>query len=216
MPENNKDNFIDFLQNRLQSELPGKNSHISMAPVWEDKIMRSFTPSKNSVPCGVLIILFSGENSNKLKVILTLRSKHINHSGQISFPGGRQEADETIVETAIREAQEEIGLEPSDIEIIGTLSELYVPPSNSLITPVVCFAMRSIHPTATSDEVDEVFSVSLDSLLSPEKFKKEMWNFHGLEMEVPFWDVHHSTPLWGATAMMLKELLVLYEEHLNN
>ncbi|MGA2298325.1 MAG: CoA pyrophosphatase [FCB group bacterium] len=213
--ETNDIDFIDFLRQRLKEQLPGQTAHLEMAPLIKEKPFRTLQASPDAIVCAVLVLLFQNKIDKKINVLLTLRSKNINHSGQISFPGGRSENSETAIETALRETEEEIGIHPNLIQILGTLSQLYVPPSNSLITPIVGFISDDIIFNTNSDEVDEVFSVPLDTLLNDDFLKRETWKLDYYEIDVPFWDIHHSTPLWGATAMMLKELLTLYQEFQN-
>ena len=208
-------NFFEFLRNRINKTLPGQSAHIEMAPLIEGKLYRTFKPSEDAIICAVLILLFINKTNDKIKVVLTLRSKNIDHSGQISFPGGRSENNESIVETALRENEEEIGIQPNKINVLGKLSQLYVPPSNSLITPIVGYINEPLILKTNSDEVEEAFSVELDDLLDEKNYKRETWRMRNNDIDVPFWNIH-STPLWGATAMMMNELLALYKEFCNH
>lgn len=207
-------NFIDFLKDRLKKELPGLEAHVGMAPLVDNKPFRSFEHEKDSHASSVLALLFPGSVNNSYEIVLTLRSKKLNsHSGQISFPGGHSDPGESVVDTAFREAEEEIALNRDGIEVLGFLSQLFVPPSKSLITPVVAWLPRKPEYKVNSpDEVEEVFSVSLDELCNVNNFKREIWEFKGRDVDVPMWDIHPNTPLWGATSMILNELLFLYRE----
>ncbi|MTI86774.1 MAG: CoA pyrophosphatase [Balneolaceae bacterium] len=149
--------------------------------------------------------------NGELEIVLTLRTASINHGGQISFPGGGREGDETIEETALREAQEEIGLYPESVEVAGTLTSLYVGHSDNMVTPVVGFLNKPQKFTPNPNEVDEVFSVSLLELAGDNNRNLEEWDLRGVPYNVPYWSIHR-VPLWGATAMILNELIELYRE----
>lgn len=145
--------------------------------------------------------------------MLTLRTAGIKHGGQISFPGGGQEGNETHEETALREAYEETGLVEENVQLLGRLSPLYVDHSNNMVTPVVGFLDIEQKFQANPNEVDEIFSVPISKLSGENFLKKEEWPLRETNYVVPFWDVHR-VPLWGATSMMLSELVVLYDEWL--
>ncbi|MBO6794491.1 MAG: CoA pyrophosphatase [Balneolaceae bacterium] len=146
------------------------------------------------------------------EILLTLRTEGIKHGGQISFPGGGREGDETIEETALREAHEETGLIEANVEVVGQLSTLFVDRSNNMVTPVVGFVHTEQEFCANPNEVDEIFSVPISKLAGKDFLKQEQWSLRETKYVVPFWDVHR-VPLWGATSMMLNELVVLYEEY---
>jgi len=205
------DELITFLQNRLDGNLPGRKAHIRMAPEPVNQgRRRKMDPPDDVHHSSVLVLLFPNEEK-KPKLILTLRSDDIDHGGQISFPGGRAEEGESKAETALREAREEIGILPSKVQIIGQLSDLYVSHSNNLVTPVVGTVKEGPTFKINPREVEEVFAVELDSLLKKKNLTVEDWNLHTYKYRVPYWDVHR-VPLWGATAMMLSELLDVYRE----
>lgn len=207
--------FHQFLSERTKQPLPGKNAQLKMQPLPVDE---SFTFPEPDLPIGdpssVLIPLFEDEKK-MLNVILTLRTDSIRHAGQISFPGGRSEVNESPLETALRETREEIGILPEVFKIAGSLSPFYLSRSNNQITPFVGFLDKKPILTPNPNEVKEAFTVSLDNLLKEEFLIWETWNLRDHSFKVPFWNVH-STPLWGATAMMMSELLELYEEFLKH
>ena len=110
----------------------------------------------------------------------------------------------------MRETSEEIGIPSDGIEIMGELTPIYVLPSNSHIFPVVGYSKQYLDFRINSDEVEEVFYKPLD-FFSFENIKIEKWNIRGEEIDVPFWEVHPSVSLWGATAMILAEFLEVYK-----
>lgn len=202
-----------FLQSRLQAPLPGLDSQLKMAPKpVSDGEHRKMEPPDDAHRSSVLVLLFPNEDG-KIELTLTLRTSDINHGGQISFPGGGAEEGESVNETALRETHEEIGINPEDVTIVGRLSDLYVNHSNNRVTPVVGFIEERPQFTLNPNEVEELFTVELDSLLKKKNLTVENWDLQTHKYRVPYWDVHH-VPLWGATAMMLRELLDLYREFL--
>jgi 8-oxo-dGTP pyrophosphatase MutT (NUDIX family) len=205
--------LITFLTRRLSHGLPGRPSQIKMAPKpVSGGQARKMEAPEHAHQSSVLVLLFPN-HENKIELTLTLRSNDIDHGGQISFPGGRAEEGETAVETALREAHEEIGICSQDVSILGKLSELYVNHSNNRVIPIVGFMERRPEFNVNPDEVEEIFTVELDSLLLKKNLTVEDWDLRSHTYKVPYWDVHR-VPLWGATAMMLSELLDLYREFL--
>lgn len=203
--------LIQFLENRLSKNLPGKKAQIKMAPKpVSGGMLREMNAPDHANKSSVLVLLFPNEE-REMELILTVRSHDIDHGGQISFPGGRGEEGETVVETALREANEEIGIDPKSVSVIGQLSELYVSHSNNLVTPVVGFMNNRPEFKRNPTEVEEVFAIELHSLLLKKNLTVEDWSLSKHTYRVPYWDVHQ-VPLWGATAMMLNELLELFRE----
>lgn len=154
-------------------------------------------------PAAVLIPLW--EQEGELHVVLTQRSHHLrHHAGQISFPGGRQEHDDPdLYATALREAHEEIALQPSDVECIGVLQD-YPVISNFLIRPYVGFITPSQPLKADPGEVEEIFTVPLAHLMQQQQhFAYRLRRF--IYDQVYFIPYHHRN-IWGATAGILREL----------
>ncbi|MBL7976276.1 MAG: CoA pyrophosphatase [Candidatus Kapabacteria bacterium] len=205
--------FANYLDTRLQHALPGMEAQRRMAPRFENGSVRSFDAPPNSKHSAVLALLTMV--NDEISVVLTLRSNNLpSHKGQISFPGGRMDDGETYEQTALRETFEEIGIPEHTITILGRLSDLYTPPSNSSIHPVVGWCSELPQLTLSQSEVDECFTVPLHMLHSAEHVTEEEWEYRNQRMTVPFWKVHPTTPLWGATAVMLSELMELYSQWL--
>lgn len=203
--------FIDYLSRRLEQPLPGLNAQLRMAPTpLTDGPGRKLEAPPHANSSSVLILLFPNPDK-ELELILTLRSHDIDHGGQISLPGGRSEENESPVETALREAQEEVGISPSAVNVLGLLSDLYVSHSNNLVTPIVGYLTEEPELILNPREVEEAFTVELKSLVNKKNLTVENWDLQKYSYEVPYWDVHE-VPLWGATAMILNELLDLYRE----
>ena len=156
----------------------------------------------------VLASLF--QEDGEARVILTRRASHLrSHTLEVSFPGGRIEDGETAVEAALREAQEEIALDSSVIDIVGTLTPISTLAARSGITPIVGFLPARPVLVANPDEVELVFDVSLATLLSDGIFAEERWDTPwGDDRQINFFYLPHDI-VWGATARILRELLEL-------
>ncbi|HTR98555.1 MAG TPA: CoA pyrophosphatase [Bacteroidota bacterium] len=155
---------------------------------------------------GVLVPLLIG--SRKPELLFTKRTEEVeSHKGQISFPGGMADAaDMDIVETALREAREELGIEASAVTVRGMLDDLAVP-SGFIITPVV--GTLEALPTLTPNpaEVAEAFTVPLEFFCSPRNGRSEIRELHGMKREVWFYE-HREHTIWGATAMIVRSLVL--------
>ncbi len=204
--------FCEFLRNYTPETLPGTAAQRKMAPY--DEVKRPSNPPEgiHYRDSAVLILLTRPAfDDNGYRVLLTLRSKEMpTHKGQISLPGGRIEKGETEIETALREANEEVGIHSRDIQLIGRLTNLFIPNSHNYVHPVIACANKQPVLAPDNREVDEAFFVSLDDLGKPDNLRIENWVIRNHTYQVPFWNVHDTTPLWGATAMILSELIELY------
>jgi 8-oxo-dGTP pyrophosphatase MutT (NUDIX family) len=150
------------------------------------------------------------EEDGEARILLTRRTAWLrSHSGQVAFPGGRVEPGETLVDAARREAHEEVGLDPACVEVIGQLSRMHTISSGAGIFPFVG-VLPAGRPTleANADEVDRVFDVALGELMADGVFHEEIWGIADTERPIYFFDVAGET-VWGATARMLYELLLL-------
>ena len=152
----------------------------------------------------VPILLDSGE----ARVVYTLRTGDLpDHAGQVSFPGGSLEPqDESLLVTALREAEEEVDLDPDLVEVIGELEDMYIPPSRFMVRPFVGLLGEEAELVLAPEEVEDIFSVSLEELMAPEAFDKVVWEREGRAHEVPIFAVGRHE-IWGATAAMTAGLL---------
>lgn len=154
---------------------------------------------------GVLIILYLLDGQNHL--VLTRRRDDLqSHAGQISFPGGQREDGESLQVTAIREAQEEVGIKPTDLTILGRLECLYIPPTDYEVYPFVAWHTGRPRFTAQVEEVAEILEVPLGHLLDSDNHFEELWEIRGYQVQVPYYLVGPHK-VWGATAMILSEFL---------
>ena len=199
----------DQLKQKFQQPLPGLPSQLKMAPPNRATELRQ-QKDKNVTPrhSAVLMLLFEEEGA--LKTVFIKRSEYNGlHSGQISFPGGKFEAyDSCFEQTALRETREEIGVCEDHIELIGQLTELYIPPSNFLVKVFVGYCQQKPMYTIEKREVERVIEVALNELYNPKSTQlvEHISSSSGLKMEVPAYVVNNVV-IWGATAMMVSELL---------
>lgn len=201
--------FIDKLKTRLQQPLPGQTAHNVMASETRLKLKMP-SPNEKTRESAVLIIFYPADNQIFIPLILRPQYDGV-HGGQMAFPGGRAEKeDENLVRTALREAQEEIGVRVSDVKILGILTKLFIPPSNFYVQPVVGFMSRKPDFYPDPREVDKVIEISLDDLKNPSILGRKTLNVRGVEIDTPFYNVLETT-VWGATAMMISELLMVVD-----
>jgi 8-oxo-dGTP pyrophosphatase MutT (NUDIX family) len=154
----------------------------------------------------VLVPVF--EQDGEAWLLLTRRSQHLrNHRGEVSFPGGRKDPGESSVEAALREAQEEIGLDPATVEVIGELDHLTTVVSGAAIVPVVgVLPARPVDLVPSPDEVELVLMVPFSDLLHPATHHSEIWPILGAERDIHFFELPGDT-IWGATARILYGLI---------
>lgn len=153
----------------------------------------------------VLVVLVDGTNG--AEVLLTKRSDRLrNHPGEISFPGGRLDGNETTTEAALREAGEEVGLAPGTVRVIGELTELSTVVSHSSIVPVVASVATRPALVPHEPEVSRILWVPLVDLAHHATYREELWGTPPSERRMDFFELDDET-IWGATARVLRELL---------
>ncbi len=176
-------------------------AQLSMAPSG-----RPLRPKENSNPrqAGVLVLVYPEPDG--LHVVLTRRTENLRgHSGQISFPGGRHDPDDAdFTATALRETCEELGI-CDPVQVLGSLSPIYIPPSNFLVYPTLAALPYRPSYRPNPDEVAEVFTLPLDQLLDVRTRSQEDWDFQGTRIPISFYLVR-GHKVWGATAVILSEL----------
>jgi len=159
----------------------------------------------NAKPSAVLIALTDGPQGPE--VLLTRRSWELrHHRGEVSFPGGRLDPGETPVDAALREAHEEVGLDPGQVSVHGELEHLNTVVSRSYIVPKVATVPERLSLQAETMEVDRVMWVPLAEFTRPDTYRSEMWGFDGTHRLLHFFELDDET-VWGATAHILVDLL---------
>jgi len=199
--------LIEALRNRLQGPLPGMQAQLAMAPDYRQDPKQLQIEGKACQEAAVLIPLYP--DGQRPMMLLIARPMHLKaHGGQISFPGGRREAEEPLWQTALRETTEELGIPTDALTLLGPLTPLYIPVSNFCVHPFVG-SLQTLPPLKPcSEEVAAVLHVPLEQLLDPDARRCALWNVRGRAAWVPFFEVE-TYRIWGATAMILAEFLAL-------
>ncbi len=181
---------------------PGLDEVLAAVPEHDRPSLPSFPNARQSA---VLIVLAEADRGPE--VLLTRRSWEMrNHRGEMSFPGGRTDPGETPVETALREAHEEVGLDPAVVEVRGELEHLNTVVSRSYIVPKVATVPTPLALEAQTMEVDRVLWVPLVELTRPDTYRSEVWGIGPTDRVLHFFELDDET-VWGATAHMLVDLL---------
>ena len=190
------------LRINLSGELPGPRGHSALAP----RPRRPLLPAKNQLrQAAGLLLLYPIENI--AHTLLTVRAGSLpQHGGQVSLPGGAIEENETFAQAALRETREEIGVPTTDVHILGPLSPLQIPVSGFLLHPIVGAIYRRPRFQLSRREVDRVIEVPLTTLTNQKNLRRRWQERDGIDIDVPYFELD-GTQVWGATAMILSELL---------
>tara|TARA_B100001250_G_scaffold112405_1_gene95027 strand:- start:1615 stop:2235 length:621 start_codon:yes stop_codon:yes gene_type:complete len=197
--------FIDALSNKLKTTLPG----------WDAQKKMMIIPNRFSLendenkgkPASVLLLLYPSDKG--WFFFLTIRSQKVeHHKGQISLPGGVVKDNESNEGAAIRETNEEIGVEKNIIKIIGGLTSFYVPISNFRIFPYVGWTNKKPRTKVQDSEVERIFSVSINDLMLDNNLKLKQEIFSDQTVTIPYFDLGGEV-VWGATSMILSEFKII-------
>ena len=194
------------LRRALARPLPGPEAQLLLAP----RPRVGWRPGEWPADCrhsGALVLLYPHEG--KPHLLLTLRDAALqNHAGQVSLPGGAAEPGEAYDQAALREAREEVGIEPECVRLLGALTPLHVPISRFVVHPWLGVADSRPRFRPERGEVARILEVPLDDLRNPARLAVERRRFRSGEMEVPFFKLD-GEKVWGATGIILAELLAL-------
>ncbi|MGY6743564.1 MAG: NUDIX hydrolase [Cecembia sp.] len=207
------DKLIQNLEKALKKPLPGREGQITMAPlpVDEERFIQSIRPDYRK---GAVLMLLYPDLKRQAFVPFIKRPTYPGvHSGQIAFPGGKmEESDKDLSETALRETEEEIGVDAQKVELIGKLSDLYIPPSNFMVSPYIGFTLEKPEFSPDPEEVVRIINCPFKTLLDKSVRKTgTVQGSGGYRLKAPYFDIE-SEMVWGATAMMLGEFTYLWEQ----
>ena len=208
------DILLSRINQSLLKGLPGESAHSKLAPEHR-KPASEYLNEITDYKIGCVISLIVKNNQHEWCLVLMERMSHEKdvHANQISFPGGKQEeGDASYYDTALRELQEELGVNPEVVNLISPLSELYIPPSNFLVKPFLCYTHHELTYNPNDSEVRSLMEIPLSFFMEESNvihggFKSA----RGYDVNAPFYE-YNSHKIWGATAMMIAEIVDLLKE----
>lgn len=187
--------------------LPGENSHYKMAPENRIKELKEVIHKRNPRKAAVMALFYPGsENTTHLLCILRKTYEGV-HSNQVALPGGKTEKEDGNLKiTALRETYEEVGVNPKDVEVVRTISEVYIPPSNFEVQPFIGLYKKPKPFKIQESEVASILEISLTDFLEDLNLTtKKMNTSYAKDISVPAFKLNDYI-IWGATAMMLSEI----------
>lgn len=201
------DELTARLSQRLSEPLPGLEAQMKMASGVRIKAAAQYKIDASKARVSAVLIALYPDNGVIRTVLMKRPDYDGTHSGQVSFPGGKkEEQDKDVIETALREAEEEVNIKAADVQVIGQLTELYIPPSNFLVHPIVGILKEAPNLVPDKHEVAHILQPTLDYLFSEDIISdKEIQLKNGLKLNTPYFKVEDHT-VWGATAMVISEL----------
>lgn len=198
----------EILKQKLQLPLPGDEAHTLMQPESRKLLMKKMKAKNPNPRLGGVVVLIYPKNG-EWHLNFMLRTDYEGaHGGQVSFPGGKlEEFDANLSETALREMEEEVGVKKNEVQVLGKLSPLYIPPSNFEVHPLVCFAEKRPDFIPDPLEVAEIIEIPISHLLNPAFRGTDVFgNPLKYQIEAPYYQ-YRNHKIWGATAMILSEFL---------
>ncbi len=173
----------------------------------DGRVARINQPPDGVTPRAAAVLVLVTPNQQDIDIVLTRRGGHLRqHGGEIAFPGGKVDANETVVMAALREAEEELGISSSAVHVLGALHTIYVPRSNHMVTPVVAWCDELPRFVPNPHEVAEVFMAPLMTILPADVLCFEERQFGEDQLVVPYFMINEYR-VWGATALMLSDFV---------
>jgi 8-oxo-dGTP pyrophosphatase MutT (NUDIX family) len=206
--------FLESVVKIKHLELFGERSHAKMSPPYRLELAEKMKEKAKSAKKAAVLALFYPNTSGETYLVLILRKTYKGvHSAQVGFPGGKYEdEDKDLMQTAIRETEEEVGVPESMVEVIKTMSPMYIPPSNFMVHPYLAVSESTPNFVKQDDEVEAVIEVRLvDFLAEINNITTRVPTSFNVEVDVPAFKLNDHI-VWGATAMMLSELKDLLKQ----
>ncbi|QMW04949.1 NUDIX hydrolase [Spirosoma foliorum] len=200
--------FIQHLSKQLKKPLPAEMAHAVMEA--SSAAYLTVNPDEKTRRSAVLMLLYPIKDEVSFPLIVRPAYEGF-HSGEVAFPGGRYElTDNDLIHTALREAQEEVGVKPNDVKILGTLTEIYIGPSNFLVLPVIGYIPFRPDFVPSDREVEAILESKLDHFCDPNLVRSSEIRIPGDRVVTPYYEVE-GHKVWGATAKMIAELLMVLD-----
>ena len=202
------EDFNQLVPKITNLKLPGEVSHYKMAPLLRKKELEVLKYDEQNPRRAAVLSLFYPDYNGVTNFILILRKEYKGvHSNQVGFPGGKVELiDENLQATALRETEEEVGVDAKKVKVFKELSDVYIPPSNFLVTPFMGITHETPKFVLEEQEVEEILEIPVVDLLKDETvFNKNLTTSYARNIDVPAFKLNEYT-VWGATAMMLSEV----------
>jgi len=199
--------FLKYIPKIAKETLPAASAHIKMVPLERLNALKALNPSDLIPKKAAVMMLFYPKNKETHLVLIVRNSYPGVHSSQIAFPGGKVEIeDASLAHTALRETEEEIGVDRNKIEIIKSFTDVYIPPSNFLVSPYLGICQSTLEFELQPDEVAGIVELSLNDFLNDKNVvMRKLSTSYANEIDVPAFLVREHI-VWGATAMMMSEL----------
>ncbi|GGI57213.1 NUDIX hydrolase [Winogradskyella haliclonae] len=206
--------FLESIVNIKHLPLLGEEAHAKLSPPYRLDLAEKYKEKRKSASKAGVMALFYPDENRKTHLVFILRKSYKGvHSAQIGFPGGKfEKTDLDIMETALRETEEEIGVPTKQVEVLKTLSPLYIPPSNFMVHPFLGISRDTLQFVKQETEVEEILEVRLNDFLDDRNIvSTKVPTSYNVEVEVPAFKLNGHI-VWGATAMMLSEIKVLLKD----
>ncbi|WP_418638792.1 NUDIX hydrolase [Winogradskyella sp.] len=207
--------FLESVVKIKHLELFGEDSHAKMSPPYRLELAEKMKKKSKAAKRAGVMALFYPNTNDETHLVLILRKTYKGvHSAQVGFPGGKYEDNDNndLMETAIRETEEEIGVSRTHIDVLKTMSPIYIPPSNFMVHPYIGISKEYLIFTKQDEEVEEIIEVKLADFLNDNStITTTVPTSFDEQVDVPAFKFNGHI-VWGATAMMLGEIKDLLKQ----